>query len=64
MKRTQIQIAIDALKKQRENYTDKRNKAIVAEQEAKKSVEFFNNEMSRLDKQIASLEGVAVKETV
>lgn len=56
MKRNQIQIAIDALKKQRGKYSVERNKALVTEQEARESAQFFNNEMKRLDEQIKQLE--------
>jgi hypothetical protein len=57
MKRTQIQIAVDALKKQLDKYREQHAKAIAAAREAQQSEEFFAKEMQRLKEQIASLEG-------
>ena len=56
-KRNQIQIAIDALKKQQEKYKEQYQKALEAKREAIKSEEFFLAEIKRLDTQINSLEG-------
>jgi len=56
-KRTQIQIAIDALKKQLEKYGDEHDKAVTARSEAQTSIEFFAKEMQRLKEQIKSLGG-------
>lgn len=56
-KRSQIQIAIEALKKQLDKYALERDKAELAEGEAKKSKIFFATEIDRLEKQIQSLEG-------
>lgn len=73
-KRGQIQIAIDALKKQLQKYKEQYENAVEAEVAARKSKDFFLLEVKRLEnqikqlesppQQIASLEGVAVKETV
>lgn len=57
MKRTQIQIAIDALKKQMHKYKEQYEKAVEAEVEARKSKEFFHTEIDRLGAQIKQLEG-------
>jgi len=56
-KRSQIQIAIDALKKQLDKYQDQHAKAITEAREAQQSAEFFENEMQRLKEQIKSLGG-------
>lgn len=73
-KRGQIQIAIDALKKQLHKYKEQYENAVEAEVAARKSKDFFLLEIKRLEnqikqlesppQQIASLEGVVVKETV
>lgn len=57
MKRTQIQIAIDALKKQLVKYEDQHAKAVEAMIESTKSKEFFELEIKRLNEQIKSLGG-------
>jgi chromosome segregation ATPase len=57
MKRNQIQIAIDALKKQLSKYNEQHSKAIDARSEAQQSVEFFSGEIERLRDQIKNLEG-------
>lgn len=56
MKRNQIQIAIDALKKQLDKYDKEFKKAAHAEQEATASMEFFAAEIKRLETQIKQLE--------
>jgi len=56
-KRSQIQIAIDALKKQLGKYSEQHDKAVAAEGEAKASIQFFAKEMQRLREQIKSLGG-------
>lgn len=60
-KRSHIQIAIDALKKQHSKYQSEFEKAGVEEQKAAEAREYFAEEMNKLEDQIASLEGT-VKE--
>lgn len=62
MKRTQIQIAIDALKKQLEKYKEQNEKALDAEIAAARSAEFFSKEIDRLETQIKQLEKPAESE--
>lgn len=56
MKRNQIQIAVDALKKQMAKYQDQHAKAVDAEVQARKSKDFFLAEIKRLEEQIKVLE--------
>jgi len=60
MKRIQIQIAIDALKKHQENFRKEYKKACAAKEEAEKDIAFFSNEMDKVQKQIENLEGDTV----
>lgn len=62
MRRSQIQIAIDALKKQLEKYKEQNEKALDAEIAAAKSAEFFSKEIDRLEAQIKQLEKPAESE--
>lgn len=63
MKRNQIQIAIDALKKQLAKYKEQYENSVEAEVVARKSKDFFLMEIKRLEGQIKQLEE-PVKETV
>lgn len=56
-KRNQIQIAIDALKKQLEKYTKEYHKADEAVKVAQDTKNFFSEEMKSLLVKINSLEG-------
>ena len=60
-KRSHIQIAIDALKKQYNKFESERDKAYMQETKAKNAVQYFEGELEKLAEQIASLEGT-VKE--
>lgn len=55
-KRSQIQIAVDALKKQLQKYRDQHAKAVDAMIEATKSKEFFEAEIKSLEVKIKQLE--------
>jgi len=56
-KRNHIQIAIDALKKQRSKYSTEVQKAVEIMSGALKNKEFFEAEIKKLDAQIKGLEG-------
>lgn len=56
MKRTQIQIAIDAMKKQVAKYQESYQKNDDAEKEILKNKDFLSNEIVRLEAHIKQLE--------
>lgn len=55
-KRNQLQIGIDALKKQLQKYKEQHIKAVEVEKAACKSADFFLTEIERLQTQIKQLE--------
>jgi hypothetical protein len=63
-KRTQIQIAIDALKKHQENFRKEYNKAVALKEEAEKGIKFFADQMDKVHKQIQTIEGTNAGDTV
>lgn len=56
MKRNQLQIGIDALKKQLQKYKEQYEKAVEAEVAARKTKDFFLTEIKSLEVKIKQLE--------
>jgi len=62
MKNNHIATAVKALKRQRDKYQNDRDRFEVEENSARKSKEFFEGELEKLDTQIADLEKTLPKE--
>jgi hypothetical protein len=62
MKNNHIATAVKALKRQREKFQIDRDKFEVSENSARKSKEFFEEEIVKLDAQIAELEKTLPKQ--